>query len=141
MSQDACTCTPPLHQEPGQSVPPSAELESVRKAIWARARQTVDPQGTGFDPFVMSTDDSSTFLTDDMSFKDWLDWVQQIASLISLASARIGLGIIAAGGAIAASNMFGNPAAAGYATATLAVSAAFAAWFVGATVGARARGR
>jgi hypothetical protein len=117
------------------------ELDRLREEILKRARKTVDPEGTGFDPLMMSTDDSGVFSTDDVTFADWLDWVQQGMRTIVDASVNVGISVIAAGGAIAASQMFATERGWAYAGTTLAVSGAFAAWFVVGSLASRLRGR
>ena len=105
------------------------EIRKLRDVIMANARQTVDPHGIGFDALMVSTDDSSFFHTDDVAFKDWWEWVQQIVRAISDGSTRIGSGVIAAGGAIASSLLYGTERGVPYAGVVLIVSGAFAVWF------------
>lgn len=77
----------------------------------------------------MTTDDE-LFNTDDMTINDWWTWVERLSWAISDGATRVGIGLIAAGGAIAAAQMFGSPAGSQYAGLTLSVSGGFALWFV-----------
>jgi len=106
------------------------EIHKLKDAILERARKTVDPAGTGFDMLMMTTDDGDFFPTDDITIKDWWNWIERVINVISVASTRLGVGVIAAGGAIAASHMFGSEGGSHYARITLGVSAVFALWFV-----------
>jgi hypothetical protein len=116
------------------------EIHQLRDAIVDRARQTVDPHGTGFDMRMMGTDDD-LFTTDDMTMADWWTWVERVATAVSEGATRVGIGVIAAGGAIAASHMFGSPEGSRYASLTLGVSGAFALWFVASAAISATRGR
>lgn len=111
------------------------EIYKIRKAIKERARQKVDPAGIGFDAVMMATDDGDFFgVTEEEQFQDWLDWAEQIVSVISLVSQRIGLAIISGGMAIAGSTMVSNERSMGLGLASLAISALFAVWFAAANL-------
>jgi hypothetical protein len=111
------------------------EIYEIRKALQERARQKVDPAGIGLDAVMMATDDGDFFgVTEEAQFQDWLDWAQQVVSVISLVSQRIGLAIASAGFAIAGSTMVSNERSLGLGQASLAVSAVFAVWFALANV-------
>jgi hypothetical protein len=108
----------------------------IRKALFERARKSVDPDQTGFDA-VMVTDDSDFFPTDE---GDYLDLIDPVINVLFDGAVRLGIAVIAAGVAIAASQMFGSPAGTAYAVPTLLVSGGFAVWFVvSAVAGANRR--
>ena len=109
----------------------------IRKALLARARKTVDPGQTGFDA-VMATDDPDFFPTDE---GDYLDLIDPVINVLFNGAVRVSIAIIAAGGAIASSHMFGSTAGSAYAVPTLLVSVAFAAWFVVSSVAGAGRRR
>jgi hypothetical protein len=106
------------------------EILQLRDSIMARARRTVDPDERGFDPLMMSEEGSDFFGSEDLSSRFGWNWNIQVVDAFSRASRRLGLAVISAGTAIAASNMFASPAAAPFARITLALSAIFGAWFV-----------
>jgi hypothetical protein len=116
------------------------EIHRLRDAIVDRARKAVDPQGTGFDMRMMATDDGG-FDTDDVTFADWWTWVERMATVISEAATRVGLALIVAGGAIAASHLYGSADGGRYAGLTLGVSGVFALWFVVSAIVSAMRGR
>lgn len=107
------------------------ELNRIREAIMERARQTVDPEGTGFDAVMMASDDGSFFNTDEEDPRDWMNW---LINVISLASQRVSLAVASAGFAIAGSVMAGNDRTAGWGQAGLAVAVIFAVWLVAVNV-------
>lgn len=117
------------------------EILQLRDRIMAEARSKIDPQGTGFDPVMERTDDGSFFSTDDMAFKDWWDWVEQVVRTISDGLTRVALGLSAGGLAIAASNMYGSAAGSRYADITLGAAGVMGAWFLVAAVRSTMRGK
>jgi hypothetical protein len=102
------------------------DLLRLRDAIAEAARRKVDPAGTGFDA---TMSDEGGGLTDDGEFTHWWDWIEQIVQVISEGSTRIGLGIVAAGAAIASGLMYNAGERAAFAGPTLIVAAVFGAWF------------
>jgi hypothetical protein len=141
MSRDSYASHPLREIAPDLSKMSQEELDKLRDMVMERARNTMDPNGLGLDVLMQTTDDSSWFSTDDVSFRDWMDWVQQTIRVISDSATRIGAGILAAGGAVAASNLYATEAGSRFAGATLALSAAFGLWFVASAVGSALRGR
>jgi hypothetical protein len=119
------------------------EMRQLREQIMARARQFVDPNGIGFDALMQDASDDGDpyFTTDDVTFRDWWDWVQQIVRVIGEGSTRVGLGVMAAGGAIAASHLYTTESGSRYGGIALGVSAVFAAWFVVSAALSAVRGR
>lgn len=141
MSRDSYASHPLRKIAPELSKMSPEELDQLRDMIMARAHSTMDPNALGLDVLMQSTDDMSWFTTDDVSFRDWLDWVTQMVRVISDSSTRVGAGILAAGGAVAASNLYATEAGSRFASLTLAVSAAFGLWFVASALTAAFRGR
>lgn len=121
--------------------PTRADLDDLKDKILAGARKKVDPDGVGFDALMMTTDDGDFFSTDDVTFGEWWTWVERVSSVISQAASRLGLGIMAAGSAIAAAQMFNSQAGAQYGKATLAVSGLLGGWFVVSAVISSVRGK
>ena len=118
------------------------DMRELREAIMARARTFVDPNGIGFDAVMKASDDGDPYFnTDDVTFRDWWDWVQQVVRVIGEGSTRVGLGVMAAGGAIAASHMYTSQLGSQYAGLTLAVSAVLGTWFVVSAAVSAVRGR
>ena len=115
------------------------ELNEIREAIMSRARRTVDPDGTGFDAFMLS-DDGSFFNTDDGDPLDWLDWGERFISTISLVSQRVSLAIASAGFAIAGATIVGTERGGSLGLASMAVAGVFGVWFAAVTaMGVRKR--
>jgi hypothetical protein len=127
------------HSDPATT--DSDRILERRNVLMEAARRKIDPAGTGFDARMDDTDDSTFFRTDDVAFKDWWDWVEQVIRTISDGLTRVALGGVAAGFAIAASNMYGSVEGSRYAGATLLVAGAFGVLFLGSTVVSLARQR
>jgi hypothetical protein len=89
----------------------------------------------------MSVDMNDFLGTDDPAIGDrWL-WVQNLSRAITQASTRVGLGIMAAGFAIAGSTLYTTEAGYRYGGFALGVSAIFAGWFAVSAIAAGVRGR
>jgi hypothetical protein len=116
------------------------EIYEIRRAIKEGARQKVDPEGTGFDPVMMGTDDGDFFgVTEEAQFQDWLDWAQQLVNVISLVSQRIGLAIVSVGFAIVGSTLVSSERSLSLGQVSLGISAVFTVWFAVANL-ARVKG-
>jgi hypothetical protein len=116
----------------------SAEgIYKLRDELIEQARRKVDPNGTGFDAR-MSIHDEFPWADDGRRF---LEAFEAVIWIVTQGLTRLGLCIIAAGGAIAASLMFGNEAGSHYAGATLLVSLLFAIWFAISAAVATFRGK
>jgi methyl coenzyme M reductase alpha subunit len=76
-----------------------------------------------------------------VTFGEWWTCVQSMVQAVSQASIRVGLGIMAAGFAISASNTLGSHENAGYGKVMFGASAFFAAWFTLSAIRSKIRGR
>ena len=126
MGKDSCSADSYRQADLDPSKPNMDDIRRVRDTIIENARRKVDPARTGFDATM--SDESGGF-TDDGEFAHWWDWIEQIVRVISDGSTRIGLGVIAAGAAIASGLMFSSDRGSAYGGVTLIVAAGFAAWF------------
>jgi len=102
------------------------ELARVRHAIVANARRTVDPDGTGFDATMQSSDDGSFFFTDDW----FVAWGDRVINVLSVITQRISLAVLSAGFAIAGANMINTAPSVGYGRASLVASGLLGGWVV-----------
>ena len=116
------------------------EILQLRDRIVHAAQAKIDPQSVDFRP-VMETDDGTFFGTDDVAFKDWWDWVEQIIRTVSDGLTRIALGVTVAGLAIASGLMYGSPATGRYADLTLGAAGVLGVFFVALTLRSTLRGR
>jgi hypothetical protein len=106
----------------------SGDLAEIRSRIMADAKRGVDRHRTGFNPTMLTDDDTNFFNTDDVAFRDWWDWIEQIIRSISDGLTRVALGVTAAGFAIAASHMYASPEGAKFAGPTLGAAVLLVAW-------------
>jgi hypothetical protein len=89
----------------------------------------------------MSVDMSDFLGTDDVAFIDRWQWVQQLGRAVLQASTRVGLGIMAAGFALAGSTLYTSEAGSRYGGIALGASAVFAVWFAVSAILSGVRGR
>jgi hypothetical protein len=113
------------------------EIYKLRDELIEQARRKVDPNGTGFDAR-MSIHEEFPWADDGRHF---LEAFEAVIWIVAQGLTRVGLCIIAAGGAIAAGLMFGSEAGSHYASATLLVSLLFAIWFAISAAIATFRGK
>ena len=119
------------------SKPSAEEIYKLRDELIEQARRKVDPNGTGFDAR-MSIHDEFPWVDDGRHF---LEAFEAVIWMAAQGLTRLGLCVIAAGGAIAAGLMYGSEAGSHYAGATLLVSLFFAAWFAISAAVATYRGK
>jgi len=80
----------------------------------------------------MVTDDGDFFgVTEEQEFQDWLDWAEQLVTVISIASQRVSLAIAAGGFAFAGATLIGKSETLGQ--LSLGVAGVFAIWLAVAT--------
>jgi hypothetical protein len=107
-------------------------LDRVREGILEKARRTVDPEGTGFDMMMQGSDDGSFFgPTEDPLLDDWRD---RMIDVISIASRRVSLAVLATGFAIAGATMVGGGTTSGFGQASLVLSGVFTIWATAANL-------
>jgi hypothetical protein len=105
------------------------ELLQLKDAILARARRTVDAQGTGFNPIMMASGDSSSN-TQDGELPDWWQWIEDATEILAQISQQVSLAVLAGATAIAGGILYNSQSGERYAGATLAVAAVLGVSYV-----------
>jgi hypothetical protein len=100
----------------------------------------VDVQVRNRVDFQVPSGTNGLFDDDRLAYGEWWAWTQVISRAIWQASSRLGLGIMAAGFALAASLLFQSPAGALYGPMMVWVALALAIWFVLSAVLSSLRG-
>jgi hypothetical protein len=124
MSKDSYGSHPHRTANLDLSMLSQGDLQRLKDEIIERSRQSVDPHSRGFSPLMMATDDDPFQSIDDMTSRDWMESIDRIVTAISSGATRIGLSVVAAGSAIAASSILAASASSGIGLATLAIAGA-----------------